>query len=111
MQFGYPYQVCLLHNQHLSSFSLFLSSSLLSHFYFYINYYLTLLLFAPSFALFCPLFLSQYSQAPRMSKLCLANFGFRLALNKILPYIFSLPAYILVSRCPNMTYKEVRQTQ
>ena len=51
----------------------------------------------------------QYNQAPRKSKLCLANFALRLALNKILPFMFSPPAFFLITNNPNMTYKEVSE--
>ena len=43
-------------------------------------------------------------------KLCLANFAFRSALNKMLPFMFAPPAFFLVSNKPNMTYKEVSET-
>ena len=52
---------------------------------------------------------SQYSQAPNKGKFRLATFGLRLALNKILPFFFSPPAFLLVMNEKDMPYKEVRR--
>ena len=37
----------------------------------------------------------------------MANFAFRIAINKLLPFMFSPPACFLVTKYPDMKYKEV----
>jgi len=48
----------------------------------------------------------QYRQAPRIANFFLANFALRLALNKILPFIYSPPAFKMLQDI-KLTYKDI----
>lgn len=48
----------------------------------------------------------QYNQAPRKTKLALANFALRLSLNKIFPFLFSPPAFKMLNNI-KFTYKDI----
>lgn len=76
----------------------------------------------PSHPLFCTLIVSllspfffskktrypyQYNQAIIMKNLCLANFALRMLLNKIMPFVFSPPAFFMVQGNPELSYAQV----
>jgi len=43
-----------------------------------------------------------------MGKLTLLNFALRLGLNKLLPWVFSPPAFLMVVQRSDLTYTQVR---
>ena len=50
----------------------------------------------------------QYNQAPIKAKFAQLNIAFRLILNKLLPFLFSPPAVLMVVGQPELTYDQVR---
>ena len=51
----------------------------------------------------------QYNQAPIKAKFAQLNLAFRLVLNKLLPFLFSPPAVLMVVSQPELTYDQVRE--
>lgn len=49
----------------------------------------------------------QYNQAIIMKNLWLVNFALRMLLNKILPFIFSPPAFLMVQGNPELSYAQI----